>query len=64
MNADLQSRLEIILAEPVKSTTAVSGGCIADSRKLELNSGKLFFLKWHGGEITTCLIQRNRALKS
>jgi fructosamine-3-kinase len=45
MNADLQSRLEIILAEPVKSTTAVSGGCIADSRKLELNSGKLFFLK-------------------
>ena len=45
MNADLQSRLEKILAEPVKSTTSVSGGCIADSRKLELNSGKLFFLK-------------------
>ena len=45
MNADLQSRLEKILSEPVKSTTAVSGGCIADSRKLELNSGKLFFLK-------------------
>ena len=45
MNDDLQSRLEKILAEPVKSTTSVSGGCIADSRKLELNSGKLFFLK-------------------
>ena len=45
MNADLQSRLEKILSESVKSTTVVSGGCIADSRKLELNSGKLFFLK-------------------
>jgi fructosamine-3-kinase len=45
MNADLRLRLEKILSEPIKSTTAVSGGCIADSRKLELSSGKLFFLK-------------------
>ena len=45
MNPDLNSRLEEILSEPVKSTTTVSGGCIADSYKLELNSGKIFFLK-------------------
>ncbi len=45
MNADLQSRLEKILSEPVKLSTTVSGGCIADSQKLEMNSGKLFFLK-------------------
>ena len=45
MNADLQFRLEKILSEPVKLSTTVSGGCIADSQKLEMNSGKLFFLK-------------------
>tara|TARA_B110000914_G_scaffold103358_1_gene90606 strand:- start:121 stop:993 length:873 start_codon:yes stop_codon:yes gene_type:complete len=45
MNADLQLRLEKILSEPVKLSTTVSGGCIADSQKLEMNSGKLFFLK-------------------
>ena len=45
MNADLQFRLEKILSEPVKLSTTVSGGCIADSQKIEMNSGKLFFLK-------------------
>ena len=45
MNADLRSRLEKIFAEPIKSATAVSGGCIAESRKLQLSSGKVFFLK-------------------
>ena len=45
MNPDLKSRIEDILSEPVKSTAAVSGGCIADSRKLVMNSGRVFFLK-------------------
>ncbi|MBC8257444.1 MAG: fructosamine kinase family protein [SAR324 cluster bacterium] len=45
MNADLRLRLEKTLAEPVKSTTAVSGGCIADSRKLQMISGKEYFIK-------------------
>ena len=45
MNPDLKSRLEKILSEPIKSTSSVSGGCIADSRKLQLESGKVFFLK-------------------
>ena len=45
MNPDLNSRLEEILSEPVKSKIPVSGGCIADSYKLVLNSGKIFFLK-------------------
>ena len=45
MNPDLKSRLEKILSEPIKSTSSVPGGCIADSRKLLLESGKVFFLK-------------------
>jgi len=45
MNPDLKSRLEKILSEPIKSTSSVSGGCIADSRKLQLESGKVYFLK-------------------
>ena len=45
MNPDLKSRLEKILSEPIKSTSSVSGGCIADSRKLQLKSGKVYFLK-------------------
>ena len=38
MITDLQSRLEKILSEPVKLSTTVSGGCIAYSQKLEMNS--------------------------
>ena len=45
MNPDLKARLEKILSEPIKSTSSVSGGCIADSRKLQLESGKFYFLK-------------------
>ena len=45
MIPDLKSRLEKILSEPIKSTSSVSGGCIADSRKLQLESGKFYFLK-------------------
>ena len=45
MNPDLKFRLEKFLSEPIKSTSSVSGGCIADSRKLQLESGKVFFLK-------------------
>ena len=45
MNSDLQSRIEKKFAEPIKSTVAVSGGCIANSCKLQLSSGREFFLK-------------------
>ena len=45
MNPDLKFRLEKFLSERIKSTSSVSGGCIADSRKLQLESGKVFFLK-------------------
>ena len=45
MNAELQFRQEKILSETVQLSTTVSGCCIADSQKLEMNSGKLFFLK-------------------
>jgi len=45
MNAEIQIRLEGILNEKIINSSPVSGGCIADSRKIELNSGKIFFLK-------------------
>ena len=45
MNPDLKSRLEKIFSEPIKSTSSISGGCIADSRKLQFESGKVYFLK-------------------
>ena len=45
MNPDLKSRLEKFLSEPIKFTSSISGGCIADSRKLQFESGKIYFLK-------------------
>jgi len=45
MNSDLRSRLEKKFSEPIKSTISVSGGCIANSCKLQLSSGREFFLK-------------------
>ena len=45
MNHDLQSRIEKILSERIKSIFPVSGGSIADSCKLVLNSGRALFLK-------------------
>ncbi len=52
MNPDLKFRLEKFLSEPIKSTSSLSGGCIADSRKLLLESGKVFFLKQLRGSST------------
>ncbi len=54
MNPDLKSRIEEIFLEPVKSTASVSGGCISDSRKLVMNSGRVFFLLQirHGSSVT------------
>jgi len=45
MILDLKSHLEKFFSEPIKYTSSVSGGCIADSCKLQLESGKVFFLK-------------------
>lgn len=45
MNPDLKSQIEKIISEPIKSSSSVSGGCIADSYKLLFESGKIYFLK-------------------
>ena len=63
MNPDLKSRLEKILSEPIKSTSSVSGGCIADSRKLELDSGKVYFLKQIRGSSSGAFDVEERGLK-
>ena len=45
MNHEIKSRLEELFNEKIRFTESVTGGCIADSRKIELNSGEVFFLK-------------------
>ena len=63
MNPGLKSRLEKILSEPIKSTSSVSGGCIADSRKLQLESGKVYFLKQLRGNSSGALDAEERGLE-
>ena len=63
MNPGLKSRLEKILSEPIKSTLSVSGGCIADSRKLQLESGKVFFLKQLRGSSSGAFDAEERGLE-
>ena len=63
MNSDLKSCLEKILSEPIKSTSSVSGGCIADSRKLQLDSGKVYFLKQLRGSSSGAFDAEERGLK-
>ena len=64
MNPDLKLRLEKILSEPIKTTSSVSGGCIADSRKLQLESGKVFFLKQLRGSGSGAFDAEESGLKS
>ena len=63
MNPDLKYRLEKILSEPIKSTSSVSGGCIADSRKLQLESGKVYFLKQLRGNNSGAFDAEERGIK-
>ena len=41
----VNNKLENIFKEKIKYTNSIGGGCIADSRKVETDSGKLFFIK-------------------
>ena len=63
MNPDLKYRLEKILSETIKSTSSVSGGCIADSRKLQLESGKVYFLKQLRGNNSGAFDAEERGIK-
>ena len=63
MNHDLQSRIEEILSDQVKSAVSVSGGCIADSYKLVLNSGIVFFLKQLRGTSSNSFASEARGLE-
>ena len=58
MNPDLKLHLENYFSEPIKSTSSLAGGCIADSCKLQLESGKVYFLnplppRFQGGDFLT-----------
>ena len=63
MNSDLRSRLEKKFAEPIKSTVTVSGGCIANSCKLQLSSGREFFLKQSRGGSSSSFASEARGLE-
>ena len=63
MNSDLQSRIEKKFAEPIKSTVTVSGGCIANSCKLQLSSGREFFLKQSSGGSSSSFASEARGLE-
>ena len=63
MNSDLQSRIEKKFAEPIKSTVTVSGGCIANSCKLKLSSGREFFLKQSRGDSSSSFASEARGLE-
>lgn len=49
MNTQIKSKVENFLGEKIKSANTVSGGCIADSRIVQTESGKQYFLKTHSG---------------
>ena len=63
MNSNLRSRIEKKFAEPIKSTVAVSGGCIANSCKLQLSSGREFFLKQSRGGSSSSFASEARGLE-
>ena len=63
MNSDLRSRLEKKFAETIKSTVAVSGGCVANSCKLQLISGREFFLKQSRGDSSSSFASEARGLE-
>ena len=63
MNPDLKSRLEKIFSEQIKTTSSISGGCVADSRKLQLESGKVYFLKQLSGSISGVFDAEEHGLK-
>lgn len=49
MNSNVKSKVEDFFGEKIKTTNSVAGGCIADSRILQTESGKQYFLKTHSG---------------
>jgi fructosamine-3-kinase len=57
--ADIVERIENFLGEKISSEHSLGGGCIANARRIEMESGKSYFLKSysHGGSA----ILRNEA---
>jgi protein-ribulosamine 3-kinase len=49
MNSKLKHQLEEQLNEEIVNSNSVSGGCIADSRRIQTKSGKKYFVKTHSG---------------
>jgi fructosamine-3-kinase len=50
IKSNLQSEIESVLNESITSSNSVSGGCIADSKLIETESGKRYFAKTYAAE--------------
>ncbi len=49
INFNIKTKVESFLGETMISDSSVSGGCIADSRIIQTESGNFYFLKSHSG---------------
>ena len=59
----IKARIEEKLSSKIKSLTSLSGGCISDAFKVELNNGSNFFLKYNPSASTDMFIKEANGLK-
>lgn len=59
MNTELKSQIESFINETIIATSSVSGGCIADSRIIETESNKRYFIKTHSGKANMFINEAN-----
>lgn len=59
LKSDIQTHVEEFLNDKIVTANAVSGGCIADSRLIETESGNRYFLKTYAAEDKMFLNEAN-----
>ena len=59
IRSDIRQKIEAHLGESLVSSSAVGGGCIADSKHIKTESGKSYFLKTHSGAPGMFLMEAN-----
>lgn len=59
INSNIQAKLEDILGENLVSTITVEGGCIANSKVIQTQSGKNYFVKTHSNAQNMFLKESN-----
>ncbi len=59
MNTEIKLKIELFLNESIVSSKSVSGGCIADSRVIETETDKKYFVKTHSGKANMFINEAN-----